>query len=66
MTYIFEEFSTQIRNKIKKDIYDVVIDDTSVATPTTKIVSELNLMDSMQRYFEYIMRCICGFPKITL
>lgn len=60
--YVFDEFSKEIDKRIKKEVYDVVIDDTSVATHTTKIVSQLNLMDCMKTYFEYIMQCICGFP----
>ena len=64
--FVFDEFAKEINKRVKKEIHDVIIDDTSVATHTTKIVSQLNLMDSMKTYFEYMMQCICGFPKITL
>lgn len=63
---VFGEFADEIKKRIKADIYDIVIDDTSVATPTTRIVSEITLMDSMKGYFEYMVTTLCGIPQITL
>jgi len=63
---IFPEFAEEIRKRIKLDFYDIVIDDTSVATSETRIVSQIALMDAMQHYFDYKVAESCGFPKITL
>lgn len=63
---IFEEFGNEIKKKVKTDIYDVIVDDTSVATPTSRIASEITLMDSMKSYFDYVVMTECGFPLITL
>jgi len=63
---IFGEFSAEIQKRVKTDLYDVMIDDTSVATKLTKISSEIAIMDAYKQYFEYHVMCICGIPKITL
>ena len=63
---VFEDFSKEIKKRVKNDIYDVVIDDTSGATPITKIVSEITLMNSMKNYFRFVLKGGCGLPKVTL
>ena len=63
---VFGDFAQEIKSRVKADIYDVVIDDTSVATKTTRIVSELTLMDCMKSYFDFTVRTRCGIPQITL
>jgi len=63
---VFGEFADNIKKRVKTDIYDVVVDDTSVATPNSRIVSELALMDCMKGYFDYIVVTRCGIPEITL
>jgi len=63
---VFEEFSVEIQKHVKTDLYDVLIDDTSVATKISKIVSEIAIMDAYKQYLEFIVRMGCGFPKITL
>jgi len=63
---VFGEFADEIKKRVKTDIYKVIIDDTSVATPMTKIVSEITLMDAMKSYFKYSCKSHCGIPSITL
>jgi len=63
---VFEEFSGKIKEKVKTDIHDIIIDDTSVATPTTRIVSQVTLMKAMEGYFHYGAMTKCGIPQITL
>jgi hypothetical protein len=63
---VFGEFGDEIKKRVKTDIYNIVIDDTSVATPTSRIASEITLMDCMKSYFEYSCCTSCGFPSITL
>ena len=63
---VFGDFANEIKKIVKADIYDVVVDDTAGATKTTRIVSELTLMDCTQSYFNYEVHTICGIPMITL
>jgi len=63
---VFGEFADNIKKRVKGDIYDIVIDDSSVATPTSRIVSELTLMDCMKGFFDYVVVTRCGIPEITL
>jgi len=63
---VFEEFSGKVKERVKTDIHHVIIDDTSVATPTTRIVSQVTLMEAMEAYFYYGAMTKCGIPQITL
>jgi len=63
---VFGEFADEIKKRVKTDIYDVIIDDTSVATPTTRIVSEITLMGAMKEYFDLRVKTRCGIPQIIL
>lgn len=63
---VFGQFAEEVKKRIKKDVYSVVIDDLSTATATTRVVSEMTLMACMKSYFEYDCGGGCGFPKITL
>jgi len=44
---VFGEFAEEIKKRVKTDIHGVIIDDTSVATPMTRFVSEIALMGVM-------------------
>jgi len=63
---VFPEFAKEIKKRVKSDIYDVVVDETSVGTANSKIVSELTLMDCMKQYYEYTVSTMCGIPKVCL
>lgn len=63
---VFEEFSTAIKDRIKADICDVMIDDFETATANSRVASQVAIMDSMSNYFKFRLVCKCGFPKITL
>jgi len=63
---LFEDFAEEIKKRVKSDIYEVIIDDTSVATPTTRIVSQITLMEAMKSYFDYQVISECRIPQITL
>lgn len=63
---LFGQFCEEIKKRVKKDIYSVVIDDFSTATPTTRILTEMTLMDCMKNYFRFEGARGCGFPKICL
>lgn len=63
---VFGDFAEEIQKRVKAEIYDVVIDDTSVATDTSRIVSEITLMDALKAFFNYEVVSECGIPTITL
>jgi len=63
---VFGEFADQVKSQVKGDVYDILIDDTSVATPVTRIVSEIAILDAFKSYFEYSVVTECGIPQITL
>ena len=63
---VFETFADEIKTRVKTDLHDIMIDNTSVATKLSKIASEIAIMDAFKQYFEYQVMCICGIPKITL
>ena len=62
---VFGEFAEEIRKRVKLDFYDVMVDDTSVATKLSRIASEITIMDTFQKYFEYAVEG-CAMTKITL
>lgn len=64
---IMEDFSDSIRQYTKGEIAQTLAADFSTTTPTTRIASDITLMESMKSYFEYtVMRILCGIPSITL
>jgi len=62
---VFGEFAEEIRKRVKLDFYDVMVDDTSVATRLSRIASEITMMDTFQKYFEYLVSG-CTMTKVTL
>ncbi len=62
---VFGEFAEEIKKRVKLDFYDIMVDDTSVATKLSRIASEITIMDTFQKYFEYALQG-CAMTKITL
>ena len=65
-TSSFGEFCDKIKENTNVDINKVIIDDTSVATQNSTIVSQICLMESMKAYFDYTMMTMCGIPNVSL
>src|SRR5262245_36445323 len=61
-----EGFSTQIRDASDPVLYDTLVCDFSTTTPVIRTTSEVVLMDTYSSYFEYMLRCSCGIPRITV
>jgi hypothetical protein len=61
-----DKFSAQIRECTDPVLHETLLCDFSTTTPVIRTASEVALMDIYQAYFEYVMRCICGIPEITL
>lgn len=62
---IMRKFSDKIADHIgnKRNLF---VNDFSTTTMDSRIGSEALLMYGMAKYFDYGMRTLCGFPKITL
>jgi hypothetical protein len=59
-------FSSQIRDATDPVLHETLVCDFSTTTPAIRTASEVAVMDTFSSYFSYIIRCICGIPKITI
>ena len=65
--WFFKEMSGQIKANINKPDYtDAIESDFSSSTPVQKIVNNIMLMYSFQKYFEYEMFLMCGIPGVIM
>ena len=65
--FLFKEMSKQIKANINKPDYtDAIESDFSSSTSVQKIVNNIMLMYSFQKYFEYKMRLTCGIPGVIM
>ena len=64
---IFQQFNAQINDYTGKKLVGVLTSDFSTTTPTSKIVSQVTIMETVKSYFEFKVIIIgCGIPKITI
>jgi len=63
---LISQFSAQIRDNSDPVLHETLLCDFSTTTPNIRTANEVALMDAYQRYFRYIMECVCGIPTITL
>jgi len=59
-------FSSKIREATDPVLHETLLCDFSTTTSVTRTASEVVLLDCYASYFEYMMTCVCGIPKITL
>lgn len=62
---VFTALSDQIALHIGRQ-RDLVVCDYSTTGPCERAASEIVLLDSMQHYFQYLVKSLCGIPEITL
>lgn len=60
-----DELSEQVKASIG-DQYDLIVCNFSTTGKIERVVSEIVLMDTVKKYFDYRIRSLCGIPKITL
>ena len=59
--------SKQISKNVKVPLYvDAITADFTTTSPVVKIVSQISIMSSLQQYFRYRMRTLCGIPAIEM
>eukprot|EP01084_Bolivina_argentea_P285000 488622_1 len=63
---VIKEFAAQIDKNTVNNTVPLLECDFSDTTPVMKISGKVAIMDMCKHYFEYTMRCGCGFPQITL
>lgn len=63
---LVSQFSAQIRDNSDPVLHETLLCDFSTTTPNIRTANEVALMDGYERYFRYIVQCICGIPTITL
>jgi len=63
---LISQFSSMIHANSDAVLYETLMCDFSTTTPTIRTASEVALMDVYERYFEYIISCVCGTPQNTL
>lgn len=64
---VFPQFTNQISDYTGKELTNVLTADFSTTTQTSRIVSEITVMETVKEYFNYkILMAGCGIPKITI
>jgi Domain of unknown function (DUF4419) len=59
-------FSGHIQHATDPVLHETQICDFSTTTPAIRTASEVVLMDSFSSYFTYVVRSVCGIPRITI
>jgi hypothetical protein len=62
---VFEEFIQKIKEHTGS-IYEVISANFSTTGPVERAAVGITFMDSMQKYFDYVIRTCCGIPRVTL
>jgi len=66
-SWLFDQFSKGIKKNIKNPGYaDLMEADFSTTTPTQLIATQIMLMSSVQKYFEFSFHCGCGIPGVDM
>jgi len=67
-SWLFDQFSAQIKLNVKVPGYvDLIQADFSTSTPQQLITTQIMLMASVQKYFEYGMfTTLCGIPGVEM
>jgi len=64
---IFPQFNEQINDYTGKKLVGILTSNFTTTTPTSKIVSQVTIMEAVKSYFEFKVIMIgCGIPKITI
>jgi hypothetical protein len=64
---IFPQFNAQINNYTGKKLVGILTSDFTTTTPTSKIVSQVTIMEAVKSYFEFKVIIVgCGIPRITI
>lgn len=65
-TATIEQWTLLIRDNVGADVYRLLECNFSTTTPITRTASHVVMMDAFQKYFDYVVMCVCGIPEISL
>lgn len=70
-TYNWAQFPLEISKLIDENVTDPelrtwILPDFTTTTPTDKVVCSIVMMSTLQHYFTYKCRLMCGIPSVTL
>lgn len=63
---VIELWSASIREYVPPKLHAALQCSFSTTTPAIRTASEVAIMDAFQKYFDYVLVCICGIPEVTL
>jgi hypothetical protein len=64
---VFPQFTNQISDYTGKELTNILTANFTTTTQTSKIVSEITVMETVKEYFDYKVYMLgCGIPKITI
>lgn len=63
---IVEQWTLHLRDRVGADVYQLIECNFSTTTQITRIASHVVMMDAFKQYFDYVVRCVCGIPEISL
>jgi hypothetical protein len=63
---VFPQFAAELEKRTHGGVRELIECNFSNTTPTDRVSSHIALMDVCQQYFNYRMKCGCGFPRIDL
>jgi hypothetical protein len=62
----FASWAGQIRDYVGPEVHDLLLCDFGTTGPAERTVSQIVMMDVFERYFHYVVLCVCGIPTVTL
>jgi hypothetical protein len=62
----FGDFSSALREGIGEEKHQLLVSDFTTTGPIQRATSEVVLMDTVQSYFKFRLRTMCGIPFVTL
>ncbi len=62
----FASWASQIRDHVGAGVHDTLLCDFSTSGPVERAASRIVILDVFERYFHYLLYCICGIPAVTL
>ena len=66
-SWLFTQFSDEIRKNVKTPGFvDLMQADFSTTTPQQLVTTQIMLMASMQKYFDYTFATCCGIPGVEM
>ena len=63
---LFEQLSNAVALHVPAEVSGFFTADFSTTGPVERAVSQIVMLEAFQKYFDFVMECICGIPEITL